>query len=193
MTEVEGVKRGDKSMKNTELKLIAELLKNCHRSDRELAKAVGVSQPTISRTLKKLEKEGVIRAYSIIPDFAKLGFEIASVVFVTSREGHPAPEDVMEKTRQRVNELLRNNPIPTILALSGLGLQSDRVILTFHRNYSDYTDFVRFLKEHPLVDTEKIQGFIIPLNDKRHYMPLDFSLLIRYLAVAVERGGMSHE
>lgn len=60
-------------MKNVELKLISELMKNSRRSYRELAKAVGVSQPTVSRTLKKLEKEGYIKEYTMIPDFLKLG------------------------------------------------------------------------------------------------------------------------
>jgi DNA-binding Lrp family transcriptional regulator len=44
-------------MKDVELKLISELLKDSHRSDRELAKAVGVSQPTVSRLISKLRKE----------------------------------------------------------------------------------------------------------------------------------------
>jgi DNA-binding Lrp family transcriptional regulator len=43
-------------MKETALKLIAELMKNSRRSDRELAKAVGVSQPTVTRTIKKLAR-----------------------------------------------------------------------------------------------------------------------------------------
>jgi DNA-binding Lrp family transcriptional regulator len=45
-------------MKDSELRLTAELMKNSRRSDRELAKALGVSQPMISRMIKKLEKEG---------------------------------------------------------------------------------------------------------------------------------------
>ena len=41
------------SVKDAELKLISELMKNSRRSDRELAKAIGVSQPTIGRMIKK--------------------------------------------------------------------------------------------------------------------------------------------
>jgi len=44
-------------MKETELKLVSELMKNSRRSDRELARAMGVSQPTVSRMIRKLEKE----------------------------------------------------------------------------------------------------------------------------------------
>jgi DNA-binding Lrp family transcriptional regulator len=54
-------------MKDVELKVVIELIKNSHRSDRELARAVGVSQPTLSRTRKKLEKQGMIKEYTIIP------------------------------------------------------------------------------------------------------------------------------
>ena len=63
-------------MKDVELRLISELMKNSRRSDRELAKATGVSQPTISRMIKKLEKERIIKEYTMIPDFVKLGYEI---------------------------------------------------------------------------------------------------------------------
>lgn len=38
-------------MKDVELSLVAELLKDSRRSDRELAKAIGVSQPTVSRLM----------------------------------------------------------------------------------------------------------------------------------------------
>jgi len=37
-------------------KLLRELLKNSKRSDRDLAKILKVSQPTITRTRHKLEK-----------------------------------------------------------------------------------------------------------------------------------------
>ena len=44
---------GKPRVKDTEVKLISELMKDSRRSDRELAKTIGVSQPTISRTIRK--------------------------------------------------------------------------------------------------------------------------------------------
>ena len=44
-------------MKDIELRPLSELMRNSRRSDRDIAKAIGVSQPTISRIIKKLEKE----------------------------------------------------------------------------------------------------------------------------------------
>lgn len=63
-------------MKTTKMKLISELMKNSRRSDRDLAKTIGVSQPTVSRLIKKHEKEGVIKEYTTIPGFRKFGFEL---------------------------------------------------------------------------------------------------------------------
>ncbi|MFZ0965605.1 MAG: Lrp/AsnC family transcriptional regulator, partial [Candidatus Bathyarchaeia archaeon] len=60
-------------MKKVELNLISELMKNSRQSDRNLAKVIGVSQPTVTRIRNKLEKEGYIREYTMIPDFSKLG------------------------------------------------------------------------------------------------------------------------
>jgi len=48
-------------IKDVELRLISELMKNSRRSDRELAKAISVSQPTVSRMIKKLESEGTLK------------------------------------------------------------------------------------------------------------------------------------
>jgi DNA-binding Lrp family transcriptional regulator len=66
-------------LKDTELKVISELMKNSRRSDRELAKAIGASQPTVSRIIKKLEKEKIIEEYTMIPNFSKLGYKILAL------------------------------------------------------------------------------------------------------------------
>ena len=46
----------EKPLRDFELKIVSELMKNSRRSDRELPKAVGLSQPSVSRIIRKLEK-----------------------------------------------------------------------------------------------------------------------------------------
>jgi DNA-binding Lrp family transcriptional regulator len=41
-----------KGKNNVELRLISELMQNSRRSDRELARALGISQPTVTRKQK---------------------------------------------------------------------------------------------------------------------------------------------
>lgn len=45
-----------KELKPIDYKLLFELMKDSHRSDRQLAKALGVSQPTVTRRRAMLEK-----------------------------------------------------------------------------------------------------------------------------------------
>jgi Lrp/AsnC family transcriptional regulator for asnA, asnC and gidA len=73
-------------MKDVAVKLISELMKNSRKSDRELARAIGVSQPTVTRLRGKLEKEGIIKEYTMIPDFKRLGYQIMAVTFFGKQE-----------------------------------------------------------------------------------------------------------
>jgi len=59
-------------------------MKGSKRSDRELAKVLRVSQPTITRMRRKLE-ENAIAEYTIIPNWDALGFELMAVTFVDMR------------------------------------------------------------------------------------------------------------
>ncbi len=121
------------SVKDSELKLISELMKNSRRSDRELAKAIGVSQPTISRTIKKLEKEGYIHEYTMIPDFSKLGFEILAITLLRRPKGVSAAE--LDKLMAMGREIARKKGMKTILALRGMGLSYDVAVISVHESY----------------------------------------------------------
>jgi DNA-binding Lrp family transcriptional regulator len=52
-------------MKDIELRLISELMKNSRRSDRELAKAIGISQPTIGNSSRRATSRN-IRLFPIL-------------------------------------------------------------------------------------------------------------------------------
>jgi len=67
----------DETLKDVELQLVSELMKNSRRSDRELARSLGVSQPTVSRIIKKLEGKGIIREYPFLEQSETDGFLIS--------------------------------------------------------------------------------------------------------------------
>jgi DNA-binding Lrp family transcriptional regulator len=166
-------------MKGIELRLISELMKNSRRSDRELAKVLGVSQPTVSRMVKRLENEGVIREYTMIPDFVRLGFGIMSVDFAKLKG--PVPEEKLMEIREQVRQASKKRPLSTIVGMSGIGCNADRVVVAFHEDYSTYMEYLKKLKQHPLVIVDQLNSFVIDLNDKSQYLPLTLSSLAEYI------------
>jgi DNA-binding Lrp family transcriptional regulator len=174
-------------LKEVEWKLVCELMKNSRRSDRELAKVLGVSQPTVSRTMKKLEKEGVIKEYTMIPDFAKLGFGIMSVEFATMKEQFP--EEKLKEIRKEIRQTLWKDPMSMIVGMSGIGLNADKVVVAFHEDYSTYAEHLDKIKQHPYALADKVSSFLIDLTDKSQYLPLTLSSLADYITYKKRQQG----
>lgn len=155
-------------------------MKNSRRSDRELAKALRVSQPTVTRTRSRLEKEGYLREYTVIPDFVKLGFQLASFILVKVKEDLSVEE--MEKVRQiSLKDMEEKAPNEIVLFNRGMGGAYSGVLVSFHKGYSDYTKLLERIKEYPFVDTSATLSFIVDLNDKIQYRYFTFSTLAKYL------------
>ncbi len=165
-------------MKDLELKLASELFKNSDRSDRELAKVLGTSQPTISRMRKRLEEKGILKEYTIIADFRKLGVELMAITF-----GSWSPQRMKEfpesERVQKAKKFLSDHP-NVIFASSGQGLGKGRVMISLHRDYSDYSEFLGQAKAEwaGLVDLE---SFIISLEGDVAPFPLSFRNLGKYV------------
>lgn len=167
-------------MKDVELKLIAELTKNSRRSDRELAKQLRVSQPTVTRIRNRLEKEGIIREYTIIPDFTRLGYQMASIVFAKMKES--PSQKVIDEVMRQAREMEKNNPSPTIVAMRGIGCNADYVSVAFHRTYAEYARYMEYIRRFPQVKVDEIRSFVIDLLDEKgHFRYLTLSVFADYL------------
>jgi DNA-binding Lrp family transcriptional regulator len=154
-------------LKHTEIRLISELMKDSSRSDRELAKTLKVSQPTITRTRKKLEDKGIIREYTIVPDFSRLGYQIMGITFIRLEE---TPSVEKEKAlRKAVVELEERNPYASLMAVNGEGMQRDRMFITFYRDYADFVRSMRVTKRLPHVNVDSVESFLVNLKDENNY------------------------
>jgi DNA-binding Lrp family transcriptional regulator len=169
-------------LKNVEMKLIAELMRNSRRSDRELAHAIGVSQPTVSRMIRGLKKQGIIKEYTIIPDFKKLGYTLASFTFV--RLNSKLTREEIQKAREiTTHDMCKECPSEVVLFERGIGMGMGftAVIIAFHRDYASYTRLRDKIKIYNFIDQLKTDSFMIDLKDEVHYRYLTFSTLAQNL------------
>ena len=174
----EGPERERSAVKDVEVKLITELMKDSRRSDRELAKTLNVSQPTITRTRKKLEEEGYIKEYTIIPDFEKLGFQMMS--FTLAKLKKQVSEDAIRETRKELRKTLPRENVSTILTMRGIGLSADYMIIAFHESYNAYLRFLDLIRRQPILEITETRTFIASLTEN-HFRPLTFSTLAEYV------------
>lgn len=173
-------------MKRRLLKILAELLRNSKQSDREIARKLGVSQATISRMRTRLEREGYIKEYTLIPQFNKIGYKLMAITFALSKA---LDKETAERTRRLMMEGAEKVQTGFVMIERGRGLGFDAVIITFHKDYSSYSKFIRWLKQiHPteLVEVEKIDSFLIDLDDEVRYFPLSFSALAEDLTLQAQ-------
>lgn len=81
-------------MDDVDLAILRSLIKNSRITISQMSKEINVPDATISNRLKKLEAN-VIKRYTMIPDWQKVGLEITSIIIIqTESEKH---ESVKEK------------------------------------------------------------------------------------------------
>ena len=139
--------------------LLRELLKNSKRSDRNLAKILKVSKPTITRARHKLEKSGMIQDYTVIPDFRKMGFKLLAINFARIR-----PEILTPETSKKASEFIAKFPT-TIFASAGQGMGMNAVDIAFYKSFSEYYKRVNLMRTEWKDFVEDIQSFIVPIGE----------------------------
>jgi DNA-binding Lrp family transcriptional regulator len=177
-------------MKEVELKLISELMKNSRRSDRDLAKTMKISQPTVTRLRTKLEKERYIKEYTIIPDFTKLGYHLMAITFATIKVSYATQIEEIGKTARKVFQ--ESAPLEIICSARGMGLGYQGIFISLHKDYESYLKFRDWLivlsaKAYNFMDVSTIEGFLISLDDNVHYRNLTFSTLAQHLLTSKEK------
>ncbi len=122
--------------------------------------------------IRKLEKDGVIKEYTMIPDFAELGYGLMSFLFVkVNKDKH---ED-LERSRKGTAEELGKNVFPDLLNEAGLGMNFDGINVTLHRSYSDYAKQVNYVKTRSFAQADHTDSFLVDLRNPVHFRSLTLS------------------
>jgi DNA-binding Lrp family transcriptional regulator len=179
------MKRSDIIVKELELNLLSELIKNSRRSDRELAKAIGSTQPTVTRTRRKLEKLGVIREYTVIPDFSKLGYELLGLTFVKMKANLSSEQE--NEIQKFLGRFMEDYPHAELISAWGIGLNKDYVFVTFFKDFSDYWNIQRAAREVPYSDINTFESFLVDLKGPNLTMPLSMSFIAKDILIGEKK------
>jgi DNA-binding Lrp family transcriptional regulator len=160
-------------LKSIDHKLLWELLKNSRRSDRELAKALGVSQPTVTRKRANIEKN-FIDGYTAIPKWEKIGFEIVAFTLVRARVKYVKSEEREALFKKAREWMMKQSNV--VFVAEGQGIGWDGVCVSLHKNYSDFVEFMR--KHNSELDfIIESQSFIADINPTTVVKPFHLKYL----------------
>jgi len=163
------------SLKPSDYKLLLELMRDSKRSDRQLAKVLGMSQPTITRKRSLLEKE-FLDGYTAVPKWEKLGYEIFAITLVKIKPAIAAREKY-DATRKKGGEWLKSQH-NVIMAGACRGMGVDSFMISLHKSYPEFDDFMRNYRLELGEFAEDIQSVLVNLRGKELLKPLH----LKYLA-----------
>jgi DNA-binding Lrp family transcriptional regulator len=124
----------------TDVKILEVLTSDGRLSSRQIANQCGISIGTVLSRIKKMETEGVIKAYSALLDHEKLGYELTVVSEVTVSKG---------RLLEVENEIARLSNVCCVYDVTGL---IDAVIIAKFKNREELGKFTKRLLAIPFVE-----------------------------------------
>lgn len=166
-----------KKLKLMDYEILYELMKNARRSDRQLARVLNTSQPTITRKRTFIERE-LIDGYTAIPKWEELGYQIFAITLVKSKSILGSKEKYETVRKRGINWLMNQ---PNIIMGGGCrGSGVNAFMISVHKNYSDYDEFMHNYRLELGDTAEDVQTVLVNLGGRELLKPLH----LKYLAEA---------
>mgnify|MGYP001772570654 CR=1 FL=1 len=121
-------------------KLLIELLKDSRVSLRKLAEEMNVSPATLHNRLLKLEQEGIIKAFTALLDYSKLGYTLTSIIMAKVDGKH-----IIEFEKEVAN-------LDNVIAVYDIVGEYDVALIAKFRNVEDLNNFLKELLKNPRVE-----------------------------------------
>jgi DNA-binding Lrp family transcriptional regulator len=71
-----------------DLQILRILQEDSRMSYRKIAHSLGIAVGTVYNRIKRLEEEGVFKAYTVMADPAKLGYELTAIILIQAEGSH---------------------------------------------------------------------------------------------------------
>ncbi len=121
-------------------KLLNELMKDARTSLRRLAEEMSVSPATLHNRLTKLEQLGIVKGFTVLVDYAKLGYMLTAIIMIKVNGKYIVD---VEKEIARY---------PNIVAVYDVVGEYDIIAIAKFRNVDDLNDFIKELLKNPKIE-----------------------------------------
>ncbi len=145
-------------MDEIDSKILRRLLTDARSSYRKIAFELGISPPTVLNRISRLERDEVIKSYSAIVDYAKIGFDLTAVIEVTA---------IKNKIIEVQRHISKFSNVCAVYDITGL---TDLIIIAKFKNRSELSDFVKHDLSLPYIDRTNTHIVLITAKE-------DFRLL----------------
>ncbi|PYB77042.1 Lrp/AsnC family transcriptional regulator [Rhizobium wuzhouense] len=159
MSKVESpknVRNGKSSLDDADARILAALDADARLSMSELARLIGMSAPSVSERVRRLEAAGVIRGFTIDLDTRAIGYQIRAMVRIRPL---PGKLHLVERMIQERPEFIECDKI------TGDDPFLARLVV---RSIEEMDDVLEALSEHAVTSTAVIKGTSV----KRRLPPL---------------------
>lgn len=147
------VSRSANGLRGREQQVLFELLKDGRIPDKHIAKKIGTTQPTVTRIRQKLERERFIKKYKALADYEKTGIGLVAFTFFTWGDY------TKDSLRESYRAFLLKQP-QVMFAARGEGIEGRTTcIISAHRDFKEYEDFVRELRKVGGVNVVRVTQF----------------------------------
>ncbi|QGR19460.1 Lrp/AsnC family transcriptional regulator [Stygiolobus azoricus] len=121
-------------------KLLIELLKDSRVSLRKLAEEMNVSPATLHNRLFRLVQEGVIKGFTALIDYSKLGYTLTSIIMAKVDGKH-----LVEFEREIAN-------LDNVIGVYDIVGEYDVAVIAKFRSVEDLDNFLKSLLKNPKVE-----------------------------------------
>lgn len=122
-----------------DVKLVKLLARDSRRSIRELARELGMAGSTIHARLHKLVENGVIKRFTVLPDYEALGYSVTAVILLQVEGGK-----ILD-----AGEYIAKDP--RVIAVYDITGDYDLAVIAKFRSVNDLDSFVKKVNRLPYI------------------------------------------
>jgi DNA-binding Lrp family transcriptional regulator len=135
--------------------ILSTLIEDSRLSYRQVAKKVGSSVATVMNRIKSLEKEGIIKKYTTLLNYEKLGYDVEVMIEVRIAKG---------KLIEVEKEIAHN---PSVFAVYDMTGDFDAAILARFPNRRKMDAFLKKIQQYDFVERTNTRFILNTIREKQ--------------------------